>query len=127
MFSSHAVKFQENAIAEDTTSSTTFRKQFVTRVNARKNGNEVSTASFEYTQSNEDETEVLGRFWMLEYKKLQPDQQMLAKRAVNEILFQAALGTLQGHSVIIALTFCNNISNFNLLIDLPIALKRLTN
>lgn len=45
------------------------------------------------------EDEVMTRGWTFDYKKLSPDQKMFAKKAIQDVLFEAQLETLTIQSV----------------------------
>ncbi|KAL1513794.1 hypothetical protein ABEB36_003155 [Hypothenemus hampei] len=46
-----------------------------------------------------DEYEYLGIAWVNELKKMRADQQIHAKKAINDILYEGQLGTLHRHSI----------------------------
>lgn len=48
----------------------------------------------------EDNTST-ARAWVNELKQMEPQQQLFAKKAINDILFERRMGTLNRHSVLI--------------------------
>ena len=49
----------------------------------------------------EDDNTSLVRTWVNELKQMEPQQQLLAKKAINDILFEGRMGTLKRNSVLI--------------------------
>lgn len=52
-------------------------------------------------RESEDEFDKLGAAWACELRKMDPVQQLFAKKAINDVLFEGQLGTLNRNSVII--------------------------
>ncbi|CAK1541654.1 unnamed protein product [Leptosia nina] len=47
----------------------------------------------------EDDCDKVAAAWAVELRKMDPRQQMFAKKAINDILFEGQMGTLHRHSV----------------------------
>lgn len=54
-----------------------------------------------------NEAEILGKAWAFEYEQLQIEQKIFAKKAINDTLFEARLGSLSRQSM-----FINDVANF---------------
>lgn len=50
-------------------------------------------------QQPEDDCGKVAAAWAVELRKMDPQQQMFAKKAINDILFEGQMGTLHRHSV----------------------------
>lgn len=45
------------------------------------------------------EDEVISKYWANELKYLEPDQKLFAQKAINDVLFEARMKTLNRYSV----------------------------
>jgi hypothetical protein len=50
-------------------------------------------------QQPQTEFEKIASAWVVELQKMEPQQQLFAKKAINDILFEGQMGTLRRHSV----------------------------
>jgi len=50
-------------------------------------------------QQPQSEFEKITSAWAVEHKKIEPQQQLFAKKAINDILFEGQMGTLRRGSV----------------------------
>ena len=50
-------------------------------------------------QQPQEDSDILAAAWAVELRKMDPQQQLFAKKAINEILFEGQMGTLHRNSV----------------------------
>lgn len=50
-------------------------------------------------QQPQDDSEKIAAAWAVELRKMDPHQQIFAKKAINDILFEGQMGTLHRNSV----------------------------
>ncbi|XP_055625146.1 uncharacterized protein LOC129777318 [Toxorhynchites rutilus septentrionalis] len=70
----------------------------------KKTGNitdELMELACKRLQKSPDDHDTIAAAWGVELKKMEPIQQMLAKKFINEILFEGQMGTLHRDSVVI--------------------------
>ena len=52
----------------------------------------------------QDDSDKIAAAWAVELRKMDPQQQLFAKKAINEILFEGQMGTLHRNSIKINIT-----------------------
>lgn len=52
-----------------------------------------------FHESHMKENEVISKYWANELKYLDPDQKLFAQKAINDVLFEARMKTLNRYSV----------------------------
>lgn len=55
----------------------------------------------QHLQAATSNGEILGRAWGAEYDRLNPDQQLFAKRVMDNVMYEARLGNLTGCTTIV--------------------------
>ncbi|MCL4145992.1 UNVERIFIED_CONTAM: hypothetical protein GTU68_055907 [Idotea baltica] len=55
--------------------------------------------AFKCLQQPQGDSDILAAAWAVELLKMDPQQQLFAKKAINDILFEGQMGTLHRHSV----------------------------
>ncbi|XP_064103873.1 uncharacterized protein LOC135213702 isoform X3 [Macrobrachium nipponense] len=60
---------------------------------------ELVKLAYKRLQQPQDDSDILAAAWAVELRKMDPQQQLFAKKAINEILFEGQMGTLHRNSV----------------------------
>ncbi|XP_017469409.1 PREDICTED: uncharacterized protein LOC108361317 [Rhagoletis zephyria] len=73
--------------------------------------NEATDVSFKKLKDSNDEADILGISWAYQYRSLTETQKLFAKKAIDDILFEARLETLHRNSVKINTPRCDKCNN----------------
>uniref|UniRef100_A0A0A1WR58 Acyl-[acyl-carrier-protein] desaturase 6, chloroplastic n=1 Tax=Zeugodacus cucurbitae TaxID=28588 RepID=A0A0A1WR58_ZEUCU len=82
-----------------TTKESTKRQYTPTPTRNESAHNERTDSSFKKFKQNNDEADILGISWAYQYRSLSETQKIFAKKAIDDVLFEARLETLQRNSV----------------------------
>lgn len=64
-----------------------------------KRKNDLLELAYYRQQQSTSDNNILVKSWAIELGKLEPDQQLFAQKAINDVLFEARLKTLHRNSV----------------------------
>lgn len=64
-----------------------------------KRKNDLLELAYYHQQQSTSDNNILVKSWAIELGKLEPDQQLFAQKAINDVLFEARLKTLHRNSV----------------------------